>query len=136
MVVFMAYWWIVKKLLQFLYFTSKRDLKGLNSKISHIWKVYRIFIFIYELIAPRASGSMSINFPQSLWDSEINSTEWYRENRKENMYFYKINISYICYRYLLYLLYKGICENHYFFSLNSRLLQLLKKKKKITRKKN
>ena len=70
--IFMSYWWAIKILL----FISKGGLKGAQiSNISHIWKVYRIFIFhsilmccfVVEWIVLRAFNNVSTEFLCLLW---------------------------------------------------------------------
>jgi hypothetical protein len=83
--IFMSYWWAIKILI----FISKRGLKGAQiPNISHIWKVYRIFIFhsilmccfVVEWIVLRVFNSMSTEF----------SVFYDLQNLKKKMYFHQV----------------------------------------------
>jgi hypothetical protein len=43
------------------FFIFEKGLKG--AKISHIWIVYWIFVFLFELIVTKVSGIILDNFP-------------------------------------------------------------------------
>ena len=90
MFIFMSYWSAIKLLL----FISKRGLKGAQiPNISHIWKVYRIFIFhsilmscfVFEWIVLRVFNSMSTEF----------SVFYDLQNLKNKMYFHQVLMQFL-----------------------------------------
>jgi hypothetical protein len=62
-----SYLWVTDGLCNnFCYFILKKDLRAQIPKFLIFGKYTEFLFFIYEIIAPRASGSMSMNIPHLL----------------------------------------------------------------------